>query len=153
MSPPSWTWNCCFIQFSNSSSAKRHRLDAVTWCHVHSAIYIHSDTSRKCDSHMFFWWNSESNTTSIHLMFHDVSSDSQIQHDFEHLIRGKIGLTVLGIALHKHCRMTPLGRCMNWRAHLRVFGVVVIWHCPSCRDVATVWLEFHLYSNKSPWKV
>ena len=40
---PSWTWNCCFIQFSNSSSAKRHRLDAVTWCHiihVHTA-YIH----------------------------------------------------------------------------------------------------------------
>lgn len=102
-------------------------------------IYIQSDTSHRhhvtvtCFLGVNFQIQS---STSIHLLF-----------DLFLRFTDPACLTVLGIALHKHCRMTPLGRCMNWRAHLWVFGVVVIWHCPSCRDVATVWNSAFFRTN------
>lgn len=117
---------------------------------LYTSKVIHHIHVTSRDSHMLFWGelpNSNESSTFIHLLFIDFSSASRIQHDFDGLIRGIMGLTVLGIALHKHCRMTPLGRCMNWRAHLWVFGVVVIWHCPSCRDVATVWNSTFIRTN------
>jgi hypothetical protein len=46
-------------------------------------------------------------------------------------------LTVLGVALHKHRRVTPLGRSVHGRAHLGIFGVIVIGHGPP--DILAGW--------------